>query len=457
MTGMKYTAGIIAVISMFVLPAAAVAQQLTQDQVVAQLQAQTQALLQQIAQLEAQAGINRSGGTSNLTSGGTGVGAYGKQGGLIDSSACPNIGRPLKRGMSGDDIRRLQQFLAQDVTVYPEGIVTGYYGALTEVAVKRWQVKYNIVSGGTPSTTGYGVVGPRTAAAIALLCSTRGPGGGSTSSPVGGFIQVSPIAGPAPLTVSVMATVNTTNSCNAAVYALNFGDGTQSVQIAVPSGACTQVVQTIPHTYQYGGTYQIVLAAGSHRTTATVVVSGNPQPPASISFSASPLSGPAPLTVTFSNTVSGAVQGAFQINYGDGSSVDQMAPGGQTTHIYRTAGTYTAQLVNSVSGVVGSASVAVGTGVASSSYGIISVTPLGTTADGAGITAQFVVPPCAAYQISWGDGTPVSTTNASCTPTGPDGVVFNASHNYATSGSYTIGLKDGSGNTKASAGVSVTL
>ncbi|MFN7088787.1 MAG: peptidoglycan-binding domain-containing protein, partial [Candidatus Paceibacteria bacterium] len=50
----------------------------------------------------------------------------------------------------------------QDPTLYPEGLVTGYFGTLTEQAVKNFQCRYNIVCGGSPLETGWGQVGPQT-------------------------------------------------------------------------------------------------------------------------------------------------------------------------------------------------------------------------------------------------------------------------------------------------------
>lgn len=50
--------------------------------------------------------------------------------------------------------------------MYPEKLVTGYFGPLTLKAVQRFQTKYGIVSSGSPSTTGYGRVGPRTRAKL---------------------------------------------------------------------------------------------------------------------------------------------------------------------------------------------------------------------------------------------------------------------------------------------------
>ncbi len=49
--------------------------------------------------------------------------------------------RNLKIGMRGDDVKILQQFLITE-GVYPEALVTGYFGPLTFAAVVRFQEKY---------------------------------------------------------------------------------------------------------------------------------------------------------------------------------------------------------------------------------------------------------------------------------------------------------------------------
>ena len=49
---------------------------------------------------------------------------------------------PLFFGMQNEDVRRLQEVLAKDPEVYPEGLVTGYFGPLTHSAVERFQEKY---------------------------------------------------------------------------------------------------------------------------------------------------------------------------------------------------------------------------------------------------------------------------------------------------------------------------
>lgn len=236
-----------------------------------QVRAQIEALLKEVAAL--QADIARG------TSSGAGGASYLPQTG--GRSACPLLSRPLKRGSSGDDVSRLQQFLASEPGIYPEAQVSGYYGALTEAAVRRWQSAHGVVSDGDADTTGYGAVGPRTLSAISIRCSggpsatQGGEAGGLTTPTVGGFIEVTPVIGNAPLQVTVKATVNTALSCDAATYALSWGDSTPAQAINVPAGHCAQMQATFTHGYFYGGSYIIRLSSGDHGTTATVQVSGS--------------------------------------------------------------------------------------------------------------------------------------------------------------------------------------
>ncbi|GEM_PF-3292347 len=68
----------------------------------------------------------------------------------------PELTHSLSRGSSGDDVRKLQEFLAKDKDIYPDGLVTGYFGPLTEKAVKKWQEKHDVESAG--------IIGPKTIA-----------------------------------------------------------------------------------------------------------------------------------------------------------------------------------------------------------------------------------------------------------------------------------------------------
>ena len=74
--------------------------------------------------------------------------------------------RDLHVGSVGDDVSWLQAFLAGDASWYPSGLVTGYYGALTEGAVEKFQCAHVIVCSGSAASTGFGRVGAQTRAVI---------------------------------------------------------------------------------------------------------------------------------------------------------------------------------------------------------------------------------------------------------------------------------------------------
>ncbi len=54
-------------------------------------------------------------------------------------SYADTLNRQLQLGMSGTDVSALQTFLAKDATLYPQGLVTGYFGFLTKSAVSNFQ------------------------------------------------------------------------------------------------------------------------------------------------------------------------------------------------------------------------------------------------------------------------------------------------------------------------------
>lgn len=89
----------------------------------------------------------------------------------------------LYRGVSHPQVRILQQCLNnKGIAVASSGVgslgnETTFFGSLTQVAVQRFQTNQNIVSAGTPGTTGYGSLGPRTRAALNAFCSGMQPSG----------------------------------------------------------------------------------------------------------------------------------------------------------------------------------------------------------------------------------------------------------------------------------------
>lgn len=50
----------------------------------------------------------------------------------------------LEEGMTDTDITKLQELLATDPTIYPEGRKTGYFGPLTKEAVMRFQTRHGL-------------------------------------------------------------------------------------------------------------------------------------------------------------------------------------------------------------------------------------------------------------------------------------------------------------------------
>jgi len=73
--------------------------------------------------------------------------------------SCASFEKNLFLGLRDKEVSCLQEFLkSQGSDIYPQGIVSGYFGALTKAAVMRFQAKYGILA------TGY--VGPLTRAKI---------------------------------------------------------------------------------------------------------------------------------------------------------------------------------------------------------------------------------------------------------------------------------------------------
>ena len=74
------------------------------------------------------------------------------------------LNRSLSVGMSGSDVSALQTFLSQSNAIYPQGLVTGYYGFLTQAAVSNFQARNEI--------NPLGMVGPITLPILNLQIQT---------------------------------------------------------------------------------------------------------------------------------------------------------------------------------------------------------------------------------------------------------------------------------------------
>lgn len=85
---------------------------------------------------------------------------------LTPAFAYTTIQSQLDLGETNSDVTSLQGFLKDNSSIYPEGLVTGYFGGLTKNAVMRFQAQYGFDQ--------VGRVGPVTRDKINDLISTGG-------------------------------------------------------------------------------------------------------------------------------------------------------------------------------------------------------------------------------------------------------------------------------------------
>lgn len=76
--------------------------------------------------------------------------------GQVGKMACITLSRNLGLGSRGDDVKKLQEMLAEDSESDFHAVPTGFFGPLTAKAMMRFQTHHGIAS----STTGY--IGPLT-------------------------------------------------------------------------------------------------------------------------------------------------------------------------------------------------------------------------------------------------------------------------------------------------------
>jgi len=173
---------------------------------------------------------------------------------------CAAPQRTLGRDDTGEDVANLQIFLARDRSIYPEGVITGYFGPATERAVQRWQAEQNIVSSGAPGSTGYGLVGSRTRAALQQMWSC----GGAVSA---GWFSASTRDG----VIVFSAQASSSVPLDTWPY-IETGDGkTERVEVSnvvckTLAGPCSSVLSA-RHQYASPGTYTARLVRPSSQTT----------------------------------------------------------------------------------------------------------------------------------------------------------------------------------------------
>lgn len=81
---------------------------------------------------------------------------------VLPTSFHHTFAQQLDFGASGPEVQALQTVLQMDGEFPTNVKTTQYFGNLTRTALQKFQARYGIAAGGTPYTTGYGRVGPRT-------------------------------------------------------------------------------------------------------------------------------------------------------------------------------------------------------------------------------------------------------------------------------------------------------
>ena len=219
-----------------------------------------------------------------------------------------------------------------------------------------------------------------------------------------------PTSGDAPLLV----TFTDLSSNNPTSWSWDFGDGNTSTQ------------QNPTHTYQNAGTYTVTLTAtnqyGSDTEIKTnYIIANTPGNPPIADFSGTPTTGPAPLTVAFTDQSSNNPT-SWSWDFGDGNTSTQQNP----SHTYQSNGNYTVKLT------------------VSNQYGSDSITKTDYISVGDEPVADFVGTPTSGAAPLTVNFTDQSTNN----PTswswdfgdGGTSTLQNPSHIYQNAGTYTVAL-----------------
>lgn len=194
-----------------------------------------------------------------------------------NNNACAKLNNTLGLGATdvetNGEVSVLQKVLASDPFLYPEALVTGYFGPATERAVMRFQKRSGVVSSGSAQTTGYGLVGGMTRSAFLLAC-TKGTGSSTTTSTTPATLQPSKTAPTLTESLSTLLPIISLDTLPASASSTALISGTaknlSSVSVSVRS---TQIVYKADNVPVKDGKWSLVttkLANGSYQ----VIVEG---------------------------------------------------------------------------------------------------------------------------------------------------------------------------------------
>ncbi len=161
---------------------------------------------------------------------------------------------------------------------------------------------------------------------------------GAVNQPPQAEFTASATSGSAPLVINFDASASQDSDGSITSYAWDFGDGTMGTGV------------TTSHTYDAAGTYTVQLTVtDDDGASVEVTLELTANPPATpinqaptVSIEATPVSGDAPLSITFTASAQDPDGDSlsYQWDFGDGTTLEDAPP--TQTHTYTAAGTYTA-------------------------------------------------------------------------------------------------------------------
>ena len=316
----------------------------------------------------------------------------------------------LKTGYINVLVKPVAGFTASNVSNCAAPITTTFTNTSTNAATYAWDFGDGGTSATASPTHTYTTAGSYTVRLIATSA-----GGCKDTTIQTALVNVGSLTAGFTSSVSTTCTRNPVSFTNTTVpggggSTWYFGDGTTSNQV------------NPVHAYAVSGTYTVKLVITYSNCSDSVTHTVTVLPGPSTSFTGTPLvTCSAPLTVTFSNSTSGATSSLWL--FGDGGTSTSTSP----SHTYTALGNYTVTLISTSANGCTDTVVKPGYVIVSAPTATLNTNPyLGCAPASASFTAIVnSVISVSSYAWTFGDGG---------TATGGPG----ATHYYATAGTFTV-------------------
>ena len=264
---------------------------------------------------------------------------------IVGALSCSDIKHSLALGSSGAEVSALQQFLINE-DLLSDTASTGFFGKITQKAVRQWQIQNNIVASSSVVASGYGMVGPKTRTAIVNQCVNQQQlySAGTTR-----ILHADSTAGKVPFTVifSLNAAAGTVSTQN---YSIEFGDG----EIGT-----LQATSSVQHTFTAPGLFTVRLSGCDPKMdlfcrdvtvdTLPIRVTGIAKTGGTVNLTATPQKGTSIRLVRFVFTdtvIRSDPDGTYSLDFGDNTNIllHPLCTDGvcsaQVDHVYSSGGNF---------------------------------------------------------------------------------------------------------------------